>query len=167
MNKRVVHHREAGVFAGDDLIGRNLHDFGENFTQFTESVEASVVACVYSCSVLELSFARQSEQLIREVQLFGRGLPAGEVKGKSCALQLLIGRSLFVEKRLDSVSGEGVESHRNNLTRLTDAFHRPGAPQMASHRLSSGSTGMSSPMMPFTCNSSALSRRSSPKGANG
>src|SRR5580693_849392 len=52
-------------------------------------------------------------------------------------------------------------------TRLTSPAHKPGAPQTGNQRARSGSNFRSLPITPLTCSSSALSRRSPDRGANG
>ena len=159
-HQRVVHHREARVVAGDDLVDRHLHDLGEDRPQLGQSVQPAVVAGVGALRVLVV-VAGQRQELEREVELLRRRLAAGEVELQPGVLEGAIRVELLVVEGLDLVGGEGCERHDPNLSRVevTHPDRGPGAPQRASQRSSLDSTGTSSSTSPRICSSRALSRR--------
>jgi hypothetical protein len=106
----VVHHREARVVAGDDLVDRHLHDLGEDRPELGQTGQPTVVAGVGAVGVLVI-VARHREEVEREVQLFRRWLPTGEVELQALLLEGAVRVELLVVERLELVAGKGFERH--------------------------------------------------------
>ena len=86
-DQRVVHDRQAGVVAGDQLLDRHVEQRGEDLPELEQAGEAAVVSAVGAVGRAELIRARQGEQLVRQVELGGGRLAAGQVEFQSLADQ--------------------------------------------------------------------------------
>ena len=100
----VAHDGQAGVAAGDHLLGLDPQQLGEHLPQLAQSLEPAVVAYVDPAGVL--GRRRQAQQVVGEVELLGRRLAPGQVELETPRLQLLVGSPLLVEQRGEVVGGQ-------------------------------------------------------------
>ncbi len=95
LDEDVVHHRQARRPAGDDLVGVDPQQLGEDLAQLAQPVQAPVVADVGAVGV-DVA-ARQRQQLLGEVELLGARLAAGEVELQATILEGGVRRALLLE----------------------------------------------------------------------
>ncbi|SKZ65021.1 Uncharacterised protein [Mycobacteroides abscessus subsp. abscessus] len=79
-----MHQVEARVTEGDQVVGVDGEQFGEDRAEFRQSADAAVVAAVRAGGVAVVAEAGQRQQLVGEVELFRRRLTTGEIQLQPC-----------------------------------------------------------------------------------
>ena len=109
-HEQVVHDRQAGVVLGDHPVGLDAQELGEDRPQLGQSGAAAVVAHVGLPGEV-VTLPRQGQHALRQVELLGRRLPAGEVQCQAPVRERVI---LGGQSRLEAsefVGGEIGQRH--------------------------------------------------------
>jgi hypothetical protein len=88
----VEHDVQAGGVRSHEQCGIDPQHTGPQVPDVGDAVGAAVVADVHAVAGAVVVGAGQGQQLVRQVQLFGGGLAAGQVEGQVPVLEFLVGR---------------------------------------------------------------------------
>ena len=96
LDQGVMHHRQAGVAARDDLLRLDPKQLGEHLAQLAQPVQPAVVAHVDPVRILDRG--RQLQQPVGQVQLRAAGLATSQVQLESSTLECVVCRALLLDE---------------------------------------------------------------------